>query len=122
MILSDSVTIIDVTDLTDIKEYYYTNNSTNPSSLPGPTEVGSGKWTEEMQLMTVEKPYLWTFSKTFADNIEIDSTDPIIIGNYQPGPQGPRGPQGERGYTGYSPTATVSKVNNVATITLTDQQ
>ena len=72
-----TITITDTTDIESIKNWYL---ATNASS--GVTKTTSG-WTDTIQQMTASKQYLWNYEQILgANNTEISSTLPVIIGHY----------------------------------------
>lgn len=75
-----------------ITEYYLA------SPLKSGIFTSSEGWTTDIQIIDVEKPYLWNYEATeFSDGL-IVYTVPVIIGTYgTPGPPGDQGPQGDPG-------------------------
>ena len=72
-----TITITDTTDIESIKNWYL---ATNASS--GVDKATSG-WTDTIQQMTASKQYLWNYEQILgANNTEISSTLPVIIGHY----------------------------------------
>ena len=74
---SGSITLIDVTDINTIENWYL---ATSASS--GITRQTEG-WTLAIQTIDSNKPYLWTYEviKGTGD-VVINTTDPVIIGRY----------------------------------------
>lgn len=87
-----TITITDITDIESIKNWYLATNSSS-----GVTKNTSG-WTTTIQQMDASKQYLWNYEQILGtDNIEISSTDPIIIGHF--------GTNGQNGADGNSITS-----------------
>lgn len=72
-----TITITDINDIESIKNWYL---ATNASSGVTKTTLG---WTDTIQQMTASKQYLWNYEQILgSDNVEISSTQPVIIGHY----------------------------------------
>lgn len=72
-----TITIIDTTDINSIKNWYL---ATNASS--GVDKATTG-WTDTIQQMSASKQYLWNYEQILGSgNVEISSTQPVVIGHY----------------------------------------
>ena len=72
-----TITITDITDIESIKNWYLATSSSS-----GVTKNTSG-WTDTIQQMDASKQYLWNYEQILGtDNIEISSTNPVIIGHF----------------------------------------
>ena len=72
-----TITITDTTDIDSIKNWYL---ATSASS--GVTKETTG-WTDTIQQITKNKPYLWNYEQILGTgNVEISSTQPTIIGHF----------------------------------------
>lgn len=89
--------------ITSITNYYATTADTN--------EPDANDWKTEMQITSVDKPYLWTYERIEYTSGNPSTTNPIIIGTH--GATGPEGPRGTAGVA-YSMTANVYAIVRTA--------
>lgn len=96
---SGSITLIDVTDIGQIENWYLATSASSgvTRSTPG--------WTTAIQAMTATNEYLWSYQVTKgSNNVVINTTEPIIIGHY-----GHDGQNGQPGANGHSPVVTATR-------------
>ena len=107
-----TITITDTTDIEAMKKWYL---ATNASS--GVDKATTG-WTDTIQQMSTSKQYLWNYEQVLGSgNVEISSTQPVIIGHY-----GINGQNGQNGVDGNSITSIDEyyKITNSSTVTSTN--
>lgn len=97
-----TITISDLTDIDSVVNYYLATDLSSGVTKNNPAS-GHGTWTTNIQNATLSSTfqYLWNYEKILgAGNIEINSTDPIIIGHF-----GINGTNGTNGVDGNSITS-----------------
>ena len=93
MIRKGSVTIVDITDIDVIENWYLATDQAS-----GVTRNTEG-WTTTIQTMDSSKPYLWNYEVTKGTgNVVINTTEPAIIGRF--GTDGTPGAPGTPGAAG----------------------
>lgn len=114
-----TITISDLTDIDSVVNYYLATDLSSGVTKSNPAS-GHGTWTTNIQNATLSSTfqYLWNYEKILgAGNIEISSTDPIIIGHF-----GINGTNGTNGVDGNSITSIDEyyKITNSSTVTSTN--